>query len=147
MKKSIKVLLAVAALTTFSATAQSWTVGSSQGIDEYRVADSSGAVLNFSCDMGGSNPGDRNVFFTTPDGVDHSVDNTSLKAIVDGKMIEFAAPWSNLGASNWSWFWEHISKSKSTTFTVTMNGKKFTFPTAGAAAAFKSPGAKGCLYY
>lgn len=147
MKKSLYALLAVATLVSFSVAAKPWAVGSAQGIDEYRAFDGRGATLNFSCDMGGNNPGTRNITLTTPDNVDHSVDNTDLTAVLDGEKIGLESPWSNVGSNNWSYFWENLAKSKSTTFTVLMKGKKFTFPTAGAEALFKSPGAKGCLYF
>ena len=148
MKKSLKALLAVTALLSFSAlAADPWQSNYQQGIQEFAINGSQGANLAFSCDQGGNNPGTKNIFLTLSNGQTFDTVNTrsEFDVKVDGKEFYLYNPVSRVGLANWTFFWETLGKTKSTSFTITMAGKSFTFPVSNAKAVFKSQDAEECI--
>lgn len=148
MKKSLKALLAATALLSFSALATPpWQSNYQQGMQEFTITGAQGTNLTFSCDQGGNNPGTKNVFLRLANGQTFDTVNTNSEfdVKVDGKEIYLYNPTSRVGLANWTLFWEILGKTKSTTFTITMAGKSFTFPVSNAKAVFKSQDAEQCI--
>lgn len=155
MKTSIKTLLVTASLISFSSfAAPVWQDVYAQGNTEFFVEASQGVNVNFTCPDGVEDgSADRNIILTLSNGAMYDTKHNGIvvAAKVGGEIVSFGDPGSMAGISNWTVFWEKISKTKSTSFVITVGEGKdalnLVVPTKGIKAVYNSQNAKGCIRF